>query len=171
MKGSEYWIEKLDMIKHPEGGYFKETYKNPEMLSDSELSANFEGKRPLSTSIYFLLNSGEVSHFHRLKSDEIWYYHAGSSLTVYVISRKGELQELKLGLDIEKGEHPQVIVPAGSIFGSAITKENSFSLVGCMVSFGFDFTDFELFSREELLDKYPQHKDIIIRLTYGIAGA
>lgn len=165
MNNSEYWINKLELIKHPEGGYFKETYKNTENISDKELTAVFEGTRSLATSIYFLLNSGEVSHFHRLKSDELWYFHAGSALTIYVIDQDGSLLEFKLGLNIENGESPQIIVPAGSIFGSSMNEENSYSLVGCMVSYGFDFRDFKLFKRDELLNLYPQHKDIIVKLT------
>lgn len=165
MNNSEYWINKLKLNKHPEGGYYKETYKNIESISDKELTAEFDGTRSLATSIYFLLNSGEVSHFHRLKSDELWYYHTGASLTIYVINEDGDLQELKLGLNVEDGEMPQIIVPAGSIFGSSMNEENSYSLVSCVVSYGFDFSDFKLFQREELLNLYPQHKDIIVKLT------
>jgi len=165
MNNYEYWVNKLELAKHVEGGYYKEVYKNSEAITDKELKSSFSGKRHLATSIYFLLTSEDASNFHRLKSDEIWYYHAGAPLTVYVIDEKGDLKELKVGLDIENGEQPQVIVPAGSIFGSMVNKENSFSLVGCMVSYGFDFHDFELFSREELLAKYPEHKDIILKLT------
>lgn len=161
MDNSKYWINKLGLIKHPEGGYYKETYISTENINHNQ----FEGTRSLATSIYFLLNSGEVSHFHSLKSDELWYFHAGTALTIYVINKDGGLQEHKLGLNIEKGEMPQIIVPAGSIFGSAMNEENSYSLVGCMVSPGFDFRDFILFKREELLNLYPQHKDIINKLT------
>lgn len=163
--GSGYWISKLGLLKHPEGGYYREIYKCPEMITDAELTVKFEGKRNLSSSIYFLLPSGEVSHFHRLKSDELWYFHAGSPLTIYVIDKNGSLQEFKLGLDLEKGEFPQVIIPAGSIFGAEAIGENSYALVGCMVSHGFDFRDFELFTRENLLDMYPQHEKVILKLT------
>lgn len=165
MKTSNYWIEKLKLIPHPEGGFYKETYKNSESISDKELKIEFEDFRCLATSIYFLLNSGEVSHFHSLKSDEIWYFHDGCPLTVYVINEQGILTRHRLGLDVEKGQQPQIMVPAGSIFGSAVDEENSYSLVGCMVAFGFDFRDFKLFSRKELLKAYPQHEEIIIRLT------
>lgn len=156
---ANYWIENLDMISHPEGGYFKETYRSE---TDFE-PKGFSGKRNYATSIYFLLEQNNVSHFHRIKSDEIWYYHAGYPLTVYVIHSNGELEELKIGPNIHKGEVLQAVVPANSIFGS--TSHNAYSLVGCMVSPGFDFNDFELFTTSELLNLYPQHPSIIKQLT------
>ncbi|MDF2594374.1 MAG: cupin [Clostridia bacterium] len=146
---AQYFIEKLEMMPHVEGGYYKECF-----LSDERMWS----------SIYFLLEQGDVSHLHRLQSDELWYYHAGSSLTIYIIDVEGKLTEKQLGLDIEKGEVPQVLVPKGTIFGSAQNKEG-FSLVGCMVAPAFTFEGFELFEREELLQKYPEHRDIIVRLT------
>ncbi|KOC55585.1 cupin [Clostridium botulinum] len=151
---AKYFIEKLNLKKHPEGGYYKESFTSQDTI----------GSRQLWTSIYFLLNSGEVSHFHRLKSDELWYFHDGEALTIYMISPSGELIEKQVGLNIEQGEAPQVLVPKGYIFGSTMNNEG-FSLVGCMVSPGFQFQDFELFTRKELLEKYPYYKDIIKKLT------
>ncbi|AEB75980.1 conserved hypothetical protein [Clostridium botulinum BKT015925] len=151
---AKYFIEKLKLKKHPEGGYYKQSFSSQDTI----------GRKQLWTSIYFLLNSEEVSHFHRLKSDELWYFHDGETLTIYMISPSGELIEKKLGLNIEQGEAPQVLVPKGYIFGSAINNEG-FSLVGCMVSPGFQFNDFELFTRKELLEKYPYYKEIIKKLT------
>ncbi|MFR6054519.1 MAG: cupin domain-containing protein [Waltera sp.] len=104
------------------------------------------------------------SHFHRLKSDEVWYYHDGNALTIYMIDEAGKLTAAKLGLDLEKGEVPQVLVPKGMIFGSAM-EEEGFSLVGCMVSPCFKYEEFELFERKKLLEKYPEHSDVILRLT------
>ncbi|EGT3615106.1 cupin domain-containing protein [Clostridium perfringens] len=159
---ADYFIKSLDMTAHPEGGYFKESF-----VSDSTLAPNtlhISEERCLWTSIYFLLRTGEVSNFHRLKSDEMWYFHAGEALTIYMISPEGELIEKQLGLNIEKGESPQVLVPKNYIFGSSMNKEG-FSLVGCMVAPGFNFKDFELFEREDLIDKYPEHKGIIEKLT------
>lgn len=99
----------------------------------------------------FHAGKGEVSHFHRLKSDEVWYYHDGNALTIYMIDEEGKLTAAKLGLDLEKGEVPQVLVPKGMIFGSAM-EEEGFSLVGCMVSPCFKYEEFELFDRKELLE-------------------
>jgi predicted cupin superfamily sugar epimerase len=162
-KNAEYWIKNLGLIPHPEGGYYKSTYDSNSIFSDSDM-VDIGKKRKLYTSIYFLLRSEDISHFHRLKSDELWYYHGGSSLTVHVIDERGEYSELKLGLNIEQGEEPQVLVPKNSIFGSSVMEEGTFSLVGCMVSPGFDFEDFELFDQEELLKEFPQHEKIIRKM-------
>lgn len=168
MKISElqYWVSKLGLVPHPEGGYYKETFESEERISDKELDMNFEGHRKLYTSIYFLLTSNDVSHFHRLKSDELWYYHGGSPLTIHVINENGHYHEIKLGMNLEKGEVPQALVRKNSIFGSSVTDKDTCSLVGCMVSPGFEFKDFELFTQDNLLLKYPQHKDIIMKLAY-----
>lgn len=144
-------IEHLEMEPHVEGGYFKECLLEKE-------------DRDLWSSIYFMLAKGEVSNFHRLKSDEVWYYHDGNALTIYMIDEEGKLTAAKLGLDLEKGEVPQVLVPKGMIFGSAM-EEEGFSLVGCMVSPCFKYEEFELFDRKELLEKYPEHREVILRLT------
>ena len=164
MKDGNYFIEKLDMTAHPEGGYYKESFISTEHITDSDLTTNFEDKRILWTSIYFLLSNGEVSNFHRLKSDEMWYYHSGSPLTIYMITPEGELITEQLGLDIEKGEKPQVLVPKNYIFGSAMNN-SGYALVGCMVSPGFDFKDFELFKRDTLLNLYPKYRETIKKLT------
>ena len=155
MKNALYWIENIGMLEHPEGGYFKETFRSEKVFHPE----GFLGERNFATSIYFLLQKNNVSHFHRIKSDEIWYYHAGSPLHVYVIYPNGKLKELKIGPNLKDGEVLQAIVPANTIFGSTCT--NEYSLVGCMVSPGFDFNDFELFPTSQLLDLYPQHKTII----------
>lgn len=155
MYTAEDFIKNLDMTAHPEGGFYKEGFASEQKIGEL---------RKLWTSIYFLLRDGEVSNFHRLKSDEMWYYHAGASLTIYMINEEGKLITEELGLDIEHGEKPQVLVPKGYIFGSAMNKEG-YSLVGCMVSPGFNFEDFELFQREELLQKYPEYKEEIFKLT------
>lgn len=155
MKTAEYYIKNLNMDPHIEGGYFKESFiSNDEARKDKKLWS----------SIYFLLRTGEVSNFHRLKSDELWYYHDGEALTIYMISPEGELITSQLGKNIENGEMPQVLVPKGYIFGSAMNNDG-YSLVGCMVSPAFDYKEFELFDREYLLNLYPEHKEIILKLT------
>ena len=155
MKSAEYYIKSLNMNPHIEGEYFKESF-----ISNDE----FKQDKKLWSSIYFLLRTGEVSNFHRLKSDELWYYHDGEALTIYMITPEGELVTSQLGKDIENGETPQILVPKGCIFGSAMNN-NGYSLVGCMVSPAFEYNEFELFKREYLLELYPNYKDIIIKLT------
>ena len=166
MRDANYYVTKLGLEPHPEGGFYKRSFESEEHTSDQELSVEFEGKRKLYTSIFFLLGSNDISHLHRLKSDELWYYHAGSPLTISVIDENGHYKESKLGLNLDEGEVPQLLVPKNSIFGSFVRDEDTFSLVGCMVSPGFEFQDFELFTQEELLLKYPQHKEVIMKLAY-----
>ncbi|MFX1275067.1 MAG: cupin domain-containing protein [Promethearchaeota archaeon] len=156
---ANYYINNLNLEKHPEGGYYKEIYRSDEIVSFNDR------KRNLGTSIYYLLESKDVSHFHRLKSDEIFHFHDGSSLIIYIIDSNGELTKHSLGLDVEKGEYPQIIIPKGSIFGAEVIKDNSFTLVGCIVFPGFNFEDFELLDRKYLLKNYPKYKEIIIKLT------
>lgn len=155
MSTADEVIHALALEPHVEGGYFRRCF-----VSESP----FDESRALWTSIYFLLKTGEVSHLHQLTADEMWYFHAGESLTIYMISSAGDLTEAQLGLDFAKGERPQVLVPRGTIFGSAMNR-SGYSLVGCMVSPGFTFDDFQLFERQELLRRFPQHEALITRLT------
>ena len=152
----ELLIEKLELLPHPEGGFYKETYRSNETIAS--------GNRQLMTSIYFLLTSNNVSKFHRIKSDEIWFFHSGSPLIVHVLDEKGHTENL-VGLDIQKGELPQFMVPKNTIFGSSVRGKNSYSLVSCVVAPGFDFADFELFTKEDLLPLFPLQEEIIAQLT------
>lgn len=164
MNTAEYYVKHLNMTPHPEGGFFKEIYTSGEEITSSELTVDYEERRKLWTSIYFLLRDGEVSNFHRLKSDEMWYYHSGSPLTIYMILQDGTLVTEQLGLDLEKGEKPQVLVPQNVIFGSSMN-HSGYALVGCMVAPGFEFRDFELFKRADLIQQYPDLEEIITKLT------
>ena len=157
-------IKQLNLNRHPEGGYYAETYRSDVVVSAEALPANFRDQRNICTSIYFLLPSGEASNFHRIESDELWFYHAGSSLSIYVLG-EGELNVHRLGPDLANGDSLQVIVPRGSWFGALCNDVNSFTLCGCVVSPGFDFRDFTLASRQELMSDYPHHQSIILRLT------
>jgi uncharacterized protein len=161
---ADYFISKLGLEPHIEGGYFKEIYRNSYLFSDEGYSHIFEGNRSLSTTIYFLLKSGQVSSFHKLKFDEIWFYHYGCPIIIHTIDNKGEYKSLRLGLNIENGEMPQVLIPGGVIFGAAPSENESFSLVSCLVSPGFDFKDFILYKQKDLCLLYPKHKDIICKL-------
>jgi predicted cupin superfamily sugar epimerase len=149
-------VEKLHLKPHPEGGYYSETYR-------SNLGTA-GGDQSLATSIYFLMTSDNVSKFHSIVGDEIWFYHEGSPLTVHILSDKGYEKILVGPLDNE-GHQPQQLVPPGVIFGSTVEQPDSYSLVSCMVAPGFDFRDFRLYTAEELLAKWPDAKEIIGRLT------
>ena len=162
---ADYWINKLGLEKHPEGGYFKEVYRSRELIPQNALPDRYGGPRSFGTSIYFLLRGQEVSKLHRIKSDELWHYYTGSSLTVHVLDLdpQGVYTTERLGGEPEKGEVFQTKIDAGCWFGASVDDSESFSLVGCTVSPGFDFDDFELGDREELLRLYPVHTSVIER--------
>ncbi len=164
-KGARYWIERLQLEAHPEGGYFRQTYRSDVVLAQEALPTGFTGTRAVSTAIYFLLQGKNFSAFHRLRSDEVWHFYAGEPLVVHVIQPKGEYSQIFLGRDFEAGQVLQAVVPAGCWFASHVADWESFAVVGCTVAPGFDFEDFELGKREELAAKYPQHREVIQRLT------
>ncbi|MDY6934056.1 MAG: cupin domain-containing protein [Spirochaetota bacterium] len=165
MKDAAYWIEKLNLRKHPEGGYYRETYRSDELIDKRALPERFLGERSLSTAIYFLLSDNEFSAFHRLKSDELWHYYTGSSITIHTIDENGIYSCIKLGNDFENNEVFQATVRAGDWMGASLNHPPSFSLVGCTVSPGFDFNDFEMGSRTGLIKLFPQHRLLIEQLT------
>jgi predicted cupin superfamily sugar epimerase len=164
---ASYWIEKLSLQKHPEGGYFRETYRATECIPLEGLPSRFRGERRLSTGIYFLLTDSEFSAFHRIKSDEMWHFYKGKSMEVYVILPNGDLQTIRLGSNPDKGEVMQAVVPANCWFASKVIEADGYALVGCTVSPGFDFDDFELATRQTLTAEYPTHENIIQALTRG----
>jgi predicted cupin superfamily sugar epimerase len=149
-------IEELGLQPHPEGGFYKETFRSPELLSDRD--------RNLITAIYFILTSDNVSKFHRIVSDELWFFHAGSPLIVHTLNATGHQQTL-IGTDLSKGEKLHFVVPKNTIFGSSVSDSTGYSFVSCVVAPGFDFADFELFEREYLLKEFPNHSEIIHQLT------
>ncbi len=160
---TEIWKQKLGLERHPEGGWFAEVYRSNGTIAGETLP-DHAGARPFITSIYFMLAAGEVSRFHRLKSDEIWYYHAGGSLTIHQIDKNGKYTHAILGQNVTVGENLQVIVPAGVWFGATL-KDGDATLVSCAVAPGFDFADFELAERRSLIAAFPQHAALIESLT------
>jgi uncharacterized protein len=205
MRDAEYWIVKLGLEPHPEGGYFRQTYKSELMivpgvpgraLTESKKrhsqsphskiakgailewgTERFSSARAASTAIYFLLKEGNFSALHRLRSDEMWHFYAGSPLAVHVIARDGEYSPIRLGRDPDRGEVFQAVVKAGCWFGAEIGRDShvtqnrrdmghpAYALVGCTVAPGFEFEDFELAKRDELSARYPQQRELIERLT------
>lgn len=165
MKRAELLLEKLKLEKHPEGGYFKETYRSTGTISEKSLPSHFIGDRNFCTSIYFLLKSSEFSAFHKINQDETWYFHEGSAMTIHQISPKGVYSKCTLGNDILNHQKMQYTVPLGYWFGATVDRENSYSLVGCAVAPGFDFSDFVLAEKDALQVKFPDHRDIIEKLT------
>jgi len=157
-------IKQFQLLPHPEGGYYKETYRSPEIIPDQILSRQFKGDRAYSTAIYFLLEQGNFSAFHRIESDEVWHFYAGQTLLLHIIHINGKFETIKLGNDIEKGETFQYAVPARCWFASEPAPDTDFSFVGCTVAPGFDFDDFELAKADELSRLYPQQDELIRRL-------
>ena len=159
------WIASLRLAPHPEGGFYRETYRAQEVIAADHLPARFGGARACSTAIYFLLPGNQVSVLHRIKSDEVWHFYAGSALTLTLIHPDGRLEARRLGPDPERGESFQAIVPAGCWYGAAVDDPAGYALVGGSVAPGFDFADIELADRDALLARFPQHRQAILRLT------
>ena len=152
----------LQLEPHPEGGYFKETYR-----SKGNITQPYEGadQRSFSTGIYFLLISGNFSAFHRIKQDEMWHFYDGSPIHLHILTQEGKYEHVKIGRDFSKGEVPQYVVKAGDWFASEVSVKEGFSLAGCTVAPGFDFADFEMAKRTELLAVYPKMEELIVALT------
>ncbi len=165
MNRVDYLVSKLELIPHPEGGFYKETYRSEGFISQSELAKEFSGPRNYSTGIYFLLTQGNFSAFHKINQDEMWHFYEGDPLRVHMIDSKGNYSFQDVGLDLENGQIPQFTVPAGVWFASEVAEKGTYSLVGCTVSPGFDFDDFELPSRSKMINLFPNHSIIIERLT------
>ena len=161
----EKLIKILNLEPHPEGGYFKESYRSQEIISYNDPTNNFSGERNYCTAIYYLLTSETFSAFHRIKQDEIWHFYDGFQIQIHEIKTNGDYRVTTLGREISTGELPQFMVPAGSWFGVTVVGENGYALLGCTVAPGFDFNDFELADRTILISEFPQHAEIITRLT------
>jgi predicted cupin superfamily sugar epimerase len=159
------WIASLGLAPHPEGGFYRETYRAGELIAAEHLPPRFGGARACSTAIYFLLPGDQVSRLHRIKSDEIWHFYAGGPLTLTLIHPDGRLEESRLGPDPDRDERFQALVPAGCWYGAAVDDSGGYALVGGTVAPGFDFADFELADRARLIADFPRHREAILRLT------
>ena len=167
MNTSEEIIKKLGLQAHPEGGYFKETYRSEQEIKQDSLHEQYQGTRNFSTCIYFLLTSENFSAFHRIKQDEIWHFYDGSPILLHMISPQGSYSQIEIGNDLSAGQIPQHVVPGGYWFASEVKQKESHTLVGCTVSPGFSFNDFELKSEVELTSLFPEHKAIISKMTHS----
>ncbi|ARJ14660.1 cupin domain-containing protein [Staphylococcus lugdunensis] len=149
MISAEEWINRLELMPHPEGGYYKETLRPDDK------------KRASYSSIYFLLKDADVSHFHRIDADEVWYYHSGETLLIHMITTEGKYYVEQLGQNVADGDVLQCVVPKGTIFASSLKHSKGYGIVGCMCQPAFEFEHFELLAQAILLEKYPQHQEII----------
>ena len=167
MKSVSDIIKRLELQPHPEGGYFKETYRSKGLINSENLEEAYSGDRNYSTAIYFLLTSDSFSAFHRINQDEVWHFYDGSPIRLYMISPEGELSSQLIGLNLEQGELPQFVVPGGHWFSAEVLNSESYSLVGCTVAPGFSFEDFQMIPRHELIEMFPKHKEIITKMTHS----
>ncbi|MBS1659822.1 MAG: cupin domain-containing protein [Bacteroidetes bacterium] len=163
---ASYWIDKLQLTSHIEGGAFRETYRADLTIPRSTLPLFFQGDRNASTCIYFLLSQGQFSGFHRIAADELWHFYYGDPLLIYEINHNGRLLTHRLGSNPENGDSFQAIIKAGSWFASTPAPGSEYTLAGCTVAPGFDFADFELAERAPLCEQYPDHADLIRQYTY-----
>jgi len=162
---AKYWITKLALQPHPEGGYFREIYRATEQISATALPTRYLGPRVFSTSIYFLLAGTQISTLHRLASDEQWHFYDGNALLLDMITPDGTSREVRLGRHATAGEQFQAVIPAGTWMGARLASRRGYALIGCTVAPGFEFQDFVAGRRPHLLEQFPQHRKLITALT------
>ncbi|NHF59889.1 cupin domain-containing protein [Flavobacteriaceae bacterium TP-CH-4] len=158
-------IQTLNLQPHPEGGYFRETYRSKGTISENNLGTGYKGSRNYCTCIYFLLTSEIFSAFHRIAQDEIWHFYEGAPIQLHTLSPDGKHIEYVIGKDLTKGQVPQLVVPGGHWFAARILEPEAYALVGCTVSPGFSFDDFVLPARERLIGQFPEHRELIMAFT------
>lgn len=165
MDKAEKIVQLLKLQPHPEGGFFKETYRSEGIIQPESLESDYKGNRNYSTCIYYLLTSDVFSAFHRIRQDEIWHFYQGSPIELHMITPSGEYSKNLIGNDIEKGQVPQFVVHGGNWFAASVMQKDDYSLAGCTVAPGFDFQDFEMAKYDELIRCFPQHLQIIKKFT------
>jgi predicted cupin superfamily sugar epimerase len=153
-------IEALGLKPHPEGGFFRETFRSARQVTGADGAI-----RDASTAIYFLLPAGEFSAFHIIRvADELWHHYGGDPVEIHMIASEGDHRVAMLGPDVSQGERPQILLPAGTL-QAAVARGPRFALCGCTVTPGFDFADFEMPTRVQLLARFQRHGEVIRRLT------
>jgi uncharacterized protein len=165
MNFAEDIIRRLGLIRHPEGGYYREIYRSDEQIPAAALPERFKGSRCFSTCIVFLIAGEDFSAFHRLKSDEVWLFLDGAPLRIDTIEPDGTNRSFEMGRDLYAGQEPVAVLCAGWWFGAKCLSRDSYSLVSCVVAPGFDAGDFELGRRPDLVRLFPRHKKLIEGLT------
>jgi predicted cupin superfamily sugar epimerase len=151
-------IHHLHLLPHPEGGYYRETYRAASTL------ATPDGQRNVSTAIYYLLENDDKSRFHRIKSDELWFFHQGQPVEIMLLV-EGQLSRMMLGSDFASGAVPQAVVPANTWFAAHLPQGTGYALVSCTVAPGFDFLDFELADRATLTREFPHLAEVVTQFT------
>lgn len=155
---AQYWIDHLNLQPHPEGGYYKEVFRS----ANGVTRVGEQIEKQACTSIYYLLEGKDFSGFHRLASDELWYFHKGAPLHIHVIDNNGAHSVIELS-DSATGQL-QAVIPPNTWFASEIPSGSGFALVSCAVAPGFDFAEFEMAKQQEMGAQYPKHKVLLERL-------
>lgn len=154
-------VKRFNLLPHPEGGYYSETYRSEQ----SVLSVASGLERSASTAIYYLLDNGAYSAWHRIASDEVWHFYSGSPLLVHVLLEDGKVLTHRLGNALEASANVfQAVVPAGCWFAAELAEPGTFAFVGCTVAPGFEFSEFELARAEDLQPWLASGEKFISRL-------
>jgi len=161
---AEDLISQLNLQPHPEGGWYRETYRSPERIPASALPERFGADHCYCTSIYYLLRNRDFSAFHRIQSDETWHFYLGSPVKLYIL-QNNNLQTILLGDNPAYGHTFQFTIPYGCWFAAEVSVPESFALMGCTVSPGFEFGDFQMASLSELQEHYGRYATLIRRMT------
>ncbi|MCI1188442.1 cupin domain-containing protein [Hymenobacter sp. DH14] len=156
---AEHIIRHLQLLPHPEGGYYRETYRAVPTVATPEGHT-----RNVSTAIYYLLENEDKSHFHRIKSDELWFFHQGQALEIVLLT-DGQMYRIVLGNDLAAGAVPQAVIPANTWFAAHLPTGVGHALVSCTVAPGFDFLDFELAERAALIHEFPHLTELVMQFT------
>ena len=159
-------VATLDLHPHPEGGWYRETWRAAETIPHAALPERFGGDRATGTSIYYLASTTSFSALHRIRATEVFHFYAGDPAVLCELYPDGTGFEHPFGPDVLAGHVPQVVVQPGTWFGLWVPEggPHGWTLAGCTVSPGFDFDDFELADRTTLAHRYPAHHDVIERL-------
>jgi uncharacterized protein len=148
-----------------EGGYFSEKYRSADMISRDCLPDRYSGPRTVGTCIYYLLEPNTFSELHRVASDEIFHFYLGDPVEMLQLWPDGSAKRVLIGSDIERGMAPQVVVPHGVWQGARLVAGGEFALLGCTVSPGFEYADYESGSRSLLIEAFSEYRDMIYALT------
>lgn len=158
-------IDRLRLLPHPEGGYFRETYRASLRHMEHALPSEYGGERSAATAIFYLLTPDTFSALHRVKSDELFHSYAGDAVEMLQLWPDGNSKTVLIGNNLAQDHSPQVVVPGGVWQGSRLVAGGNWALLGCTVSPGFDFADFEIASRSDLLAQWPEAAEMITALT------
>jgi len=166
-RDAHYYVEALALLPHPEGGFYKEVFRSDLTVTKDALPKAFTGDRQMSTSIYFMLTSEKPSHFHKIRSDETWFFHDGATIDLHIIHPQGRYEKIRIGSELSSGDVYQYTVSRECWFAAEILPNDTadFALISCTVAPGFDFDDFELADGDQLCAQFPQHDILIKKLT------